>query len=214
MSIFKKKTLVLQGTEEALKELVKVEEPERPVSNVVEPLKEEKKDTPSSEDSTGESPPIITMRKGVQKRKGLVTGLHPLVADALSSTINEAKARGLRVALFCGLRKPETQDALYAQGRTVEGKIVTKAKAWESWHNYGLAVDIVFKDKKGNWSWANGNDWKGLGTVGKMFTFEWGGDWKNFPDRPHFQKTGKIQSIREAKEILLNEGLEELWKLV
>jgi peptidoglycan L-alanyl-D-glutamate endopeptidase CwlK len=37
----------------------------------------------------------------------------------------------------------EEQAALYAKGRTVSGKIVTKAKPGESYHNYGLAFDWV-----------------------------------------------------------------------
>ena len=37
----------------------------------------------------------------------------------------------------------EEQTALYAIGRTSPGKIVTKARAGESYHNYGLAFDWV-----------------------------------------------------------------------
>lgn len=41
-----------------------------------------------------------------------------------------------------GLRSMSTQDALYAQGRTAPGPIVTNARAGESPHNYGMAADI------------------------------------------------------------------------
>ena len=143
-----------------------------------------------------------------------VTGLHPKVADALSQTITEAKARGMSVAMHMGLRTIEEQDALYAKGRTTPGSIVTNAPGGLSWHNYGLAVDVVFKDAKGNWTWADSCDWEGLGQVGKMFGFEWGGDWTRFPDLPHFQMRGKIPSIREAKEILVRDGIDKLWGLV
>ena len=37
----------------------------------------------------------------------------------------------------------EEQTALYAIGRTSPGKVVTKARAGESYHNYGLAFDWV-----------------------------------------------------------------------
>ena len=143
-----------------------------------------------------------------------VTALHPKIADALSMTINECKARKLNVAMHIGLRTPEQQDVLYAQGRTIPGTIITKARAWESYHCLGLAVDIVFKDEKGNWTWDEKYDWNGLGTVGKLFGFHWGGDWTSWPDRPHFQMTGKIPNVHEAKRILFEEGLDALWRLV
>jgi hypothetical protein len=37
----------------------------------------------------------------------------------------------------------EEQAALYAKGRTSGGRIVTKAKPGQSYHNYGLAFDWV-----------------------------------------------------------------------
>src|SRR3990167_10367297 len=93
-----------------------------------------------------------------------VTGLHPKVVDTLEEVLNEAKARGLNVSLHSGLRTAEEQDKLYALGRTIVnpdgksadkpmGNIVTNAQAFSSWHNFGLALDIVFKDSKGNFTW-------------------------------------------------------------
>ncbi len=142
-----------------------------------------------------------------------ITGLHPRVVDALSATINEARARGLRVAMQNSLRTPDEQNALYAKGRTAPGSIVTNAKAWESWHCYGLAVDIVFKDERGEWLWDEKLAWQDLGTIGKMFGFQWGGDWTKFPDLPHFQITGKIPNINEAQRLLKEYGIEAVWNL-
>lgn len=143
-----------------------------------------------------------------------VTGLHPKLADNLSAFLNEAKARGMVVGMHMGLRTWEEQDALYAKGRTTPGSIVTNAPGGMSWHNYGLAVDIVFKDSKGSWTWNEALDWDALGTCGKAFGFTWGGDWTKFPDLPHFQMTGKIPSVREAQKILTEKGLDALWSLV
>ena len=50
-------------------------------------------------------------------------------------------------------RSPEEQDALYAQGRTEPGKVVTNAKRWQSMHSYGLAIDVFFI-VEGKASWA------------------------------------------------------------
>lgn len=111
------------------------------------------------------------------------------------------------------LRTIEQQDALYAQGRTKPGKIVTNAKGGQSMHNYGLAIDIVLlidKDKNGSYesaSWETNvdfdgdgkADWQEVVKVFKSYGWEWAGDWK-FVDMPHFQKTfGK--SIKELQKM-------------
>ena len=45
-----------------------------------------------------------------------------------------------------GLRTMAEQAALYAQGRTEPGAIVTHAQPGSSAHNYGLAVDVALSD--------------------------------------------------------------------
>jgi len=55
--------------------------------------------------------------------------------------------KGVKVEVISGLRSWAAQAALYAQGRTKPGKIVTKARPGSSWHNYGLAIDLgLFKN--------------------------------------------------------------------
>jgi peptidoglycan L-alanyl-D-glutamate endopeptidase CwlK len=111
------------------------------------------------------------------------------------------------------LRTFAEQDALFAQGRSKPGKVVTNAKGGQSYHNYGLAIDIVLildKDKNGTFETASWDvksdfdgdkkaDWMEVVQIFKRYGFEWGGDWK-FLDLPHFQKTfGK--SIYELKSL-------------
>jgi peptidoglycan L-alanyl-D-glutamate endopeptidase CwlK len=113
------------------------------------------------------------------------------------------------------LRSFKLQDELYAQGRTKPGKIVTNAKGGQSYHNYGLAIDIVLLvDKNGDGtfetaSWQTNvdfdgdgvSDWMEVVKIFKMYGWEWGGDWK-FTDMPHFQKTfGKsIKQLQLSKK--------------
>lgn len=78
------------------------------------------------------------------------------------------------------------QNTLYAKGRTTgkKGKVVTNAKGGQSNHNYGLAVDIYeIKGSGINW----GNDYSDAIKVGDALKLEWGGRWKKFVDKPHFQ---------------------------
>lgn len=111
------------------------------------------------------------------------------------------------------LRTFAEQDALYAQGRTKKGPIVTKAKGGQSYHNYGLAVDIVLLidndgdgiyeaaswDEKGDYDGDRKSDWMEIVTIFKKYGWEAGIDW-HFRDAPHFQKTfGK--SIIELQQL-------------
>src|SRR5438105_4239472 len=50
---------------------------------------------------------------------------------------------GIVVRVTQGLRSWPQQDALYAQGRTTPGHVVTNAPGGTSWHNFGCAVDLV-----------------------------------------------------------------------
>ena len=54
--------------------------------------------------------------------------------------------------VFEGIRTPVRQAYIYDQGRTRPGSIVSYAEAWHSYHQYGLAVDMVFGGPK-KWTW-------------------------------------------------------------
>lgn len=142
--------------------------------------------------------------------------LHPKLRDEALSIYDEILTvlTGSAVCRFSfTFRTFAEQDALYAQGRSKPGKIVTKAKGGQSYHNYGLAIDIVLlvdRDKNGtfeNPSWDekmdfDGDriaDWMEVVAIFKRHGWEWGGDW-HFRDAPHFQKTfGK--SIYDLKAL-------------
>ena len=57
--------------------------------------------------------------------------------------VNEMVTSRIEPLIYCGMRSMEEQAALFAKGRSACGKIVTKAKPGESYHNYGLAFDWV-----------------------------------------------------------------------
>ena len=112
--------------------------------------------------------------------------LQPLVQRQAELVVRDMEKEGYKVTIFQGFRSFEEQNELYAQGRTKPGAIVTNAIGGDSFHNYGVAVDIVFT-VNGRPSWANNHPWSTLGKIGKKHGFEWGGDWVSFPDRPHLQ---------------------------
>lgn len=80
--------------------------------------------------------------------------LHPQFRAALDDLLGRTSADGLPFRVFEAFRTPERQEWLYAQGRTRPGGKVTNARAWESFHQFGLAADMVlFID--GRWSWSD-----------------------------------------------------------
>lgn len=114
--------------------------------------------------------------------------LQPLVKRKADLIVKEMAILGHKVHVFEGYRTNQRQNELFAQGRTTKGNIITNAKGGESLHNYGVAVDIVFGEE-GKPSWAESHPWVMLGNLGKRHGFTWGGDWKEFSDRPHFEMT-------------------------
>ena len=72
--------------------------------------------------------------------------LHPKLRNEALEIYNQIciSLTGKAICRFAfTLRSFKEQEALYAQGRSLPGKIVTQAKAGLSYHNYGIAIDIV-----------------------------------------------------------------------
>lgn len=110
--------------------------------------------------------------------------IRPLVDSFLQTGLGE----GIDILVTCTLRTNEEQEALYEQGRTAPGKIVTNAKPGQSAHNYGLAIDIV-PIVNGKPDWIGEHPvWQQLGKLGQDSGLEWAGA-PSFPfhELAHFQ---------------------------
>lgn len=122
--------------------------------------------------------------------------LHPKLRDEAFEIYEEILKAGVNIRVIYTLRTFAEQDALYAQGRTKPGKIITKAKGGLSMHNYGLAIDFailkdgkqVLWDLKVDLDKDGKSDWMEVVTIFKQYGWTWGGDWKFF-DAPHFEKS-------------------------
>lgn len=124
--------------------------------------------------------------------------MHPKLRDELLEQYAYANEKllpkGVRLRFAYTLRTNSEQDALYAIGRTKQGRIITNAKGGQSMHNYGLAFDVVIlldKDNNGTFETASydiDKYWMEVTNYFKSKGWEWGGDWKSFKDAPHFQK--------------------------
>lgn len=110
------------------------------------------------------------------------------ISCAAKNFINEVdKSMGIKLRVIQGYRTYAEQDALYAQGRTTKGNKVTNAKGGQSNHNFGLAIDVA-EIKNGTIDWNEQETVLAkVAPIGKKWGFEWGGDWKSFKDKPHFE---------------------------
>jgi peptidoglycan L-alanyl-D-glutamate endopeptidase CwlK len=129
--------------------------------------------------------------------------LLPEVKERVEHFVNLCKDNGIDLLVTSTYRDHESQQALYEQGRTTAGKVVTNAKAGDSWHNWRCAVDVVpLINGKPNW---DGSDpvWTKIGELGEQAGLEWAGRWRTFKELAHFQYTGglTLTDLKEGKQI-------------
>lgn len=133
----------------------------------------------------------------------------PPFAELVSELIDEMHHENYKVIILESYRSPVRQNQLFAKGRVRPGKIITNARGWQSWHQYGLAVDLIFDSnpcKKGIQGPYSG-DFELLGRIAQDLRMEWGGRWG---DKGHVQYRGGV-SIDQARSIQAREGILGLW---
>ena len=148
--------------------------------------------------------------------------VYPKLADLIRQMADALAPEGIVIRVVQGLRTVAEQDALFAQGRTTPGKIVTKARGGQSYHNFGLAVDCVPSqfgpDRPFNPDWnAAHPSWQRMLAAGKSLGLDSGATWRTFKDFPHFQLTGNFPegaTNENLKTIFAGGGLQAVWDAV
>ncbi len=122
--------------------------------------------------------PQITKVIRNQKTTPLPTAIDPnFITQVNDCFIPTAAAYGYTLRITTGFRSMTDQSALYQEGRTINGHIVTEAIAGKSIHNYGFAVDVVDRWRGYNINWAR------LVKIGAYCGLDSGGE----GDLPHFE---------------------------
>lgn len=122
-------------------------------------------------------------------------GLSQPFADKLQDLQQDLEEGGLRTTIGEGYRDPARQDALFAQGRTAPGDIVTGVRGGGSYHNVGAAADLIpasgIDDKAAQQQIidAASESWRGLKS---------GGTFSNLYDPLHVQSAGSLADARTA----------------
>lgn len=145
----------------------------------------------------GSSDPSVVIRETVL--------LAPWFQMRLEAFLADARLKDLGLHVFETTRSPARQDWLYDQGRSRPGKRVTRSRAWESWHQYGVAVDLAFFHDR-RWSWEG--PWDLVIDVVNDYGFET----LSF-EKAHIQISAGF-STAEAKTITKSQGIIALWDLM
>lgn len=152
---------------------------------------------PSATEPEDDKPTSDTPQADERSERNILT-LEPRVRPYARALVHTAASHGITIKVISGNRTYAEQDALYEQGRSKPGSIVTNARAGFSWHNFGLAFDIgVFAD--GAYK-PESPAYGAVGVLGRSLGLEWGGDWKgNLIDEPHFALNPEKLTIAELR---------------
>lgn len=128
--------------------------------------------------------------------------LNPKVRVLCEKFIEKCKSQNIDILITSTYRDGASQDALYAQGRTTAGKIVTNARAGQSYHNWRVAFDFV-PLVHGKAQWSDVATFTKCGEIAESVGLEWAGRWKKFKELAHCQYTGglKLADFQAGKTI-------------
>jgi peptidoglycan L-alanyl-D-glutamate endopeptidase CwlK len=124
-------------------------------------------------------------------------GVHPELIDKVHRILMAMNALGHPMVVTDGVRTAEEQHALYEQGRTKPGKIVTNADGYAKKSNHqphedglGHAVDLAFVDANGRPTWDDKMPWATYGACAEALGLTWGGRFQAIRDFPHIELIG------------------------
>jgi peptidoglycan L-alanyl-D-glutamate endopeptidase CwlK len=121
--------------------------------------------------------------------------------EAARIFLRKVRTAGIDARLISGTRTYAEQNELFKKGRFGNpGPQVTKARGGQSNHNFGIAWDIgIFQNGK---YLGDSPLYKKAAEAGLADGLEWGGNWIDFKDLPHYQlATGLlISEVRERFE--------------
>jgi hypothetical protein len=130
-----------------------------------------------------------------------------------------ASSLAVHIRITQALRTYAEQAAIYAQGRTAPGPIVTDAQPMDSMHVYGLAVDCC-PDLPGFPTWQpdwNTRDlrWQAFLAMATTCNLAEGARWRSIKDSPHlYLNELPADPDDNLKELLTDGGIQGVWDWV
>ena len=125
------------------------------------------------------------------KNENRLIGIDIRVVACIESLAEKVmKEMGRELIIVSAYRSLEVQAKLYAQGRTAPGKIVTRAVAGSSPHNFQCAVDCWVMSEDGSSIDWNNSDFKTIARSHAASVSDkivWGGNFHSIIDLPHWE---------------------------
>jgi peptidoglycan LD-endopeptidase CwlK len=121
--------------------------------------------------------------------------LRPDVRELAVKHIAACAADGIELLVYCTYRSDEEQNAAYAVGRSLPGKIITNLRGGQSKHNNknkegkpaSLAYDCV-PCISGKPIWDNDKMYLRVGQIGEALGLIWSGRWTGkLREKAHFE---------------------------
>src|SRR5277367_5353031 len=141
--------------------------------------------------------------------------LYPKLKAKAYQLIQQLSLQGIDCEVDQGLRTWPQQEALYAQGRNGNPvPVVTNARPEQSWHTFGCAFDVDIVTTSGlDWS-GTSPAWDSTIIAGQSLGLVSGAEWRTFPDKPHFQMTGRFPVTPDDEVLALFQGggLAAVWQ--
>lgn len=126
--------------------------------------------------------------------------------DAVELFLRKCKEKGINVIVTETYRSQDRQNYLYEQGRSRPGQIVTNTK--KSVHTSRRAFDICHNVRGDEY---NHKILDMAGQVGMGIGLEWGGSWKSFVDKPHFElPVGKKVTLPKQEDLEYKKAVDKL----
>jgi peptidoglycan L-alanyl-D-glutamate endopeptidase CwlK len=135
------------------------------------------------------------------RSEAVISTLLPKAQIAARKCMNAAKGAPFVVKLLSGTRSYAEQDMLFAKKPKV-----TNARGGQSNHNFGIAWDVGIFVNGVYYEGKNAKEDKAYVDLAKLVKaavpgVEWGGDWKSFKDKPHYQ-LATDKTVQECRALL------------
>ncbi|MEM7044543.1 MAG: peptidoglycan-binding protein, partial [Pseudomonadota bacterium] len=141
--------------------------------------------------------------------------MNPDFVALINGMIGQLRSEGYDVRVIAGYRSFAEQQQRFEQGRRAPGRVLTDVEGGHSWHNYGLAVDIVLNDDEGRPAWPEDSNvfWQRLGDAALAHGAVWGGLF-GYPAHIEYHPQFERDEAGTLIEDFEGHGLEAIWERI
>lgn len=136
---------------------------------------------------------------------------HPELVRRIMNLNGALETENIVIEIDTALRTAAQQDELYAEGRSIPGKIVTHAQGYQSNHVIGCAVDVAPNDSvthRPDWNAAHPS-WQRIVALAPTFGLR---DGKSWHDLPHLElQEIPTEPTEEIQTLCRTDGVQAVW---